>query len=381
MLMTTQTREAPCLMHFVYSLGIGGAEKLAYDMIMGLPVGRYRPIVLCVGEDGPLRGTLEESGCTVYYRPNIPGQTWQIVSWIKDLIRVEQVMVIHAHQYNPLQYSVLAVLGNSRVNLVYTEHGRMYPEVWNWKRYLTNPLFALRINHIVSISESTRGAMQRYDNFPGRWIEVIHNGVRLEGLNPGGDRQQMRRAMGVGIATRIIGTAGRLEQVKNLPMMLRGFKKVLTAFPDTVLLIAGKGSERDNLEVLAGELGIADHVRFLGLRNDLPELFELLEVFLLVSFTEGISITLLEAMGSGVPAVVTRTGGNPEVVLDGVTGYLVEVGDEADMSQKVIELLADGDLAAQLGANGRARVRSEFSFGSMMDGYERLYQGGRDGAN
>lgn len=379
--MTPERRVAPCLMHFVYSLGIGGAEKLAYDMIMGLPAGKYRPVVLCIGEDGPLRGAFEEKGYIVYFRPNTPGQTWRTVSWIRGLIRKEQVAVIHAHQYNPLQYSVLATLGNTGVNLVYTEHGRIYPEVWNWKRYLTNPLFALRINHIVSISESTRGAMQRYDNFPGRRIKVIHNGVRLEGLNPGGDRQQMRRALGVGDTTRIIGTAGRLERVKNLPMMLRGFKKVLAAFPDTVLLIAGKGSERENLEALAGELCIADQVRFLGLRNDLPELFELLEVFLLVSFTEGISITLLEAMGSGVPAVVTRTGGNPEVVLDGVTGYLVEVGDEAEMSLKVIGLLADSEQAAQLGSNGRVRVRSEFSFGSMMDSYERLYQGCRDGGN
>ena len=372
--MNTRRGELPCLMHFVYSLGIGGAEKLAYDMIMGLPAGKYRPVVLCVGEDGPLRSAFEERGYTVHFRPNTPGETWRTVSWIKGLIRKEQVAVIHAHQYNPLQYSVLATLGTRGVNLVYTEHGRMYPEVWNWKRYLTNPLFALRINHIVSISESTAAAMQRYDNLPGKRIQVVHNGVNLEELNPGMDRQQMRRSLGLGEGARVIGTAGRLEQVKNLPMMLRVFKAVLAVFPDTVLLIAGKGSERANLEALASELGIDGQVRFLGLRHDLPAIFELLEVFLLASFTEGISITLLEAMGTGLPAVVTRAGGNPEVVLDGVTGYLVEVGDDTEMSQKVIELLADPQMAARFGSRGRDRVRDKFSFRSMMESYLRMYE-------
>ncbi|HEY5512419.1 MAG TPA: glycosyltransferase [Geomonas sp.] len=375
--MTTSKLEPLCIMHFVCSMGIGGAEKLAYDMIGSLPSEKFRPIVVCVGEDGPLADRFRTQGYTLYHRANTRGETWRIVSWIRDIVRKERVAVIHAHQYNPMHYSVLATLGNPRITLVYTEHGRIYPEVWNWKRYLTNRLFAMRLDHIVSISRSTRGSMTRYDNFPGHRIAVIHNGTDLEQLNPEFDRQQKRRSLGIGEKSRVIGTASRLEEVKNIPMMLRGYQRVLDACPDTVLLVAGRGSQAASLEALARELGIDERVRFLGLRSDLPELFKLMEVFLLVSFTEGISLTLLEAMGSGVPAVVTRAGGNPEVVIDGVTGHLVEIGDDETLSLRVIELLNHSEKAAQLGASGRDRVRSEFSFRSMMDRYLKLYQEGK----
>jgi len=372
--MSSNLPEPVCVMHVLYSLGIGGAEKLAFDMIGSLPPERYRAVVLCIGEHGPLAQMFEERGQTVYYRPNNAEDVRGLVSWTRGIIAKERVTVIHAHQYNPLHYSVLALLGNRRVNLVYTEHGRMYPEVWNWKRYLTNPFLALRVNHMVSISGSTRNAMARYDNFPRRRIRVIHNGIDLELLNPAFDVAQKRRALGIPAGARVIGTASRLEEIKNIPMMLRGFKKVLAKCPECVLLVAGHGSQAQRLKALAAELGIGEQVLFLGLRHDLPELFKLIEVFLLVSFTEGISITLLEAMGSGVPAVVTRTGGNPEVVLDGETGYLIEVGDEDAMAAKVLELLASPEQAARLGGKGVERVERHFSFGSMMEQYLELYR-------
>ena len=364
-----------CIMHFIYSMGIGGAEKLAYDMIASLPADRYRPIVVCVGQEGPLAEMFHQRGCPVYFHPNTPGQTFCIVSWLRGIIEREGVDVIHAHQYNPLHYSVLATLRNPRVNLVYTEHGRIYPERLNWKRYLTNPFFALRVNHLVSIAHSTKEAMIRYDNFPGRRIKVIHNGIDFDGLNPVIDLKEKRRSLGIGAKSRIIGTASRLEEIKNIPMMLRGFKRVLESCPDTVLVIAGQGIQGGRLKALAEELEIAGQVRFLGLRSDLPELFKLIEVFLLVSFTEGVSITLLEAMGSGVPAVVTRVGGNPEVVVDGVTGYFVEVDDETALAGHVQALLNDREEAARLGEAGREWVRERFSFGTMMESYLRLYRG------
>jgi len=368
-------RQPVGIMHVIFSLGIGGAEKLAFDMVASLPREAFRPVAVCIGSDGPLGEMFRESGVPLYHRPNIPGQTRSIVSWLRGVIAKEKVTVIHAHQYNPLYYSLFAAVANPRLNLVFTEHGRIHPERFNWKRYLTNPLFALRINHIVSISQSTRGAMARYDNLPLRRIQVIYNGIDYASLNPRFDERLKRRSLGIGEKSRIIGTASRLEEIKNIPMMLRGFKRVLESLPDTVLVIAGQGSQGARLQALAGELGIAGQVRFLGLRSDLPELFKLIEVFLLVSFTEGVSITLLEAMGSGVPAVVTRVGGNPEVVLDGVTGYLVEVDDEAGLAGRVQALLNDREQAARLGEAGRERVRAGFSFAGMMESYLALYRG------
>lgn len=116
-------------------------------------------------------------------------------------------------------------------------------------------------------------------------------------------------------------------------------------------------------------------MKFLGLRDDLAEIYPLMEVFLLSSLTEGISVTLLEAMAAGVPAVATEVGGNPEIVVDGITGYLVPLNDEARMAERIVRLLEEPALAAGLGARGRQRVLESFSFDAMLARYQELYDG------
>jgi glycosyltransferase involved in cell wall biosynthesis len=157
-------------------------------------------------------------------------------------------------------------------------------------------------------------------------------------------------------------------------MMLRAFKQVLVEKPDTCLMIAGDGSQTEKLKTLAGELGIQDSVKFIGLRYDMPEIYRLMDVFLLTSFTEGISVTLIEAMASGVPGVVTDVGGNPEVVVDGVSGYLVPLDADALLAELVVGLLSDPVLAGRISSNARKRAVEQFSFDTMMSAYRTLYE-------
>ncbi len=322
------------ILHVVLSLGVGGAEKLVYDMVRWLPTDEYSPSVCCLQSVGPLGEKLEEQGTPVYFSQRIPGFDWGLIAWLRGIIRRENIDVIHAHQYTPLFFSVMATLLCPRVNLVYTEHGRLYPERRRFKRYLLNPLVAMRIDHIVSISASTKQAMVHYDNFPSRRIQVIQNGVDFANLMPDFDILAKKRSLGVPDCSPIVGTAARLDEIKNIPMMLRAFRLVLEAIPDARLLVAGRGPQEAELKNLAAELRISNAVMFLGLRYDLPEIYRLFDIFLLSSHTEGISITLLEAMASGIPTVTTAVGGNPEVVLPGETGYLVPANGEREMAAK-----------------------------------------------
>jgi len=165
-----------------------------------------------------------------------------------------------------------------------------------------------------------------------------------------------------------------MEQIKNFPMLLKAFCRVRAAVPDACLMVAGDGTQLESLRALAAELGLGDAVRFLGMRFDMPEIYRLMDVFALTSFTEGISVTVVEAMASSVPCVVTRVGGNPEVVQEAETGYLVPLGDEELLARRVVDLLRDPQLAARLGGEGRARAAAQFSFGSMMAAYHGLYR-------
>lgn len=363
------------ILHVILSLGVGGAEKLAYDMITRLPAVGCQGSAVCLQMRGALADRLQAAGVPVHFRPRRPGLDLGLIAWLRRIIERERIDVVHAHQYTPLVYAVLASLGQSRVRVVYTEHGRILPERRRWKRRLINPLLARRVDHLVSISHSTREAMARYDYFPAERIEVIHNGVDLAQLGKPIDPAAKRRELGLPEAGRIIGAAARLEEVKNLPLLLRVFRRVLDQRPETLLLIAGIGSLEATLKAEAARLGLGEQVRFLGLRFDLPELYQLMEVFLLTSFTEGISITLLEAMASRVPAVATDVGGNGEVVVEGETGYLLPLEDEAGLAARVDGLLADPESARGMGMQGRARVEREFCFTGMLEAYLGRYRG------
>lgn len=364
----------PKILHVVISMVVGGAERLVYDMVRYPKFTDNKPIVCCLENLGELGAKLREQGFTVHVKQRRPGLDWSIITWLRDIIRQEGVVVVHAHQYTPLFYATPAALLAGRTKLVYTEHGRFYPEHKSWKRSLFNPLLALGIDHLVSISEATADAMATYDNLPRRRIQVIHNGIDTSQLNQPLDKAAKRRELGLPENCRIIGTAARLNSIKNIPMMLRAHKLVLKQLPDTYLVIAGQGEEEQKLKDHAVELGTADKVAFIGLRFDLAEIYPLFDVFLLTSFSEGISVTLLEAMASGVPVVVTDVGGNREVVVEGETGYLVAVDADAQLGQWVIKLLQDSSQAYQMGKTSQQRVAEAFSVQGMIDAYQQLYE-------
>jgi len=365
--------QCPKILHVILSMQVGGAERLVYDMVRHPAFAEMQPIICCLDTLGELGEKLLNDGYKVFCKGRSPGLDLTVIPWLYTIIKKENIEVIHAHQYSPLFYTVPAALLAGRKKVIYTEHGRFYPERKSWKRWIFNPLLALGVDCLVSISEATSQAMATYDHFPLRRIKVIHNGIDCSSMAPGTDKKIKRRELGLKESCHLIGTAGRLNTIKNMAMMIRGLKLVLQKVPETYLVIAGQGEEREKLEILAAELEVADYVKFIGLRFDLPEIYPLFDVFLLTSFTEGISVTLLEAMASGVPSVVTDVGGNREIVLEGQTGFLVPVDADAQFAQKIVELLQGPEQAQQMGNVGRQRVHNDFSVETMLARYQQMY--------
>ena len=376
--MNTAHKKTPKILHVVISMVVGGAERLVYDMVRYPAFAANPPVVCCMDEIGELGEELKEQGYKVYCKGRKPGFDFSMIAWLRAIMRIENVDVVHAHQYSPLVYATPAAFLAGLKKVVYTEHGRFYPERKSWKRSLINPFLALGVNHLVSISGATADAMATYDNLPRRRIQVIHNGISCSGMLPDFDEAVKRCELGLNESCRILGTAARLNTIKNIPMMLRGFKMVLEQVPDCCLVIAGQGEEEELLKVMALDLEIADHVKFIGLRFDLAEIYPLFDVFLLTSFSEGISVTLLESMASGVPAVVTDVGGNCEVTLSGITGYLVPVDNDNLLAERIGELLRNPTLSQEMGAAAQKRVNESFSVQGMMSAYRHIYQSQHD---
>jgi L-malate glycosyltransferase len=360
------------VMHVILTLGVGGAEQLVYRMATRRS-NENHTVVCCLLFVGELGEKLQKEGGKVYCRNHKGGIDFRIISWLKRIIVEEEIKVVHAHTYTPLFYSVPAAKLAGGVKVVYTEHGRLYPEQSDWKRSLINPLLAFGTSHIVAISESTAKAMSKYDKLPLKRIKVVHNGIGLPDIKKQVDVYAKRLSLGLSESCPVIGTAARIEDIKNIPMMLRAFRSVSNEIPEACLLIAGTGSKVRELKEYTEDLGVSQKVKFIGLRDDLWEVYQIMDIFLLTSFTEGISVTLLEAMASGVPAVVTNVGGNSEIVVDGVTGTLVPLNDDEAMAKGIIELLRDGHKRSNYAVNSRKRVMSCFAFDEMMRSYETLY--------
>ncbi len=212
------------------------------------------------------------------------------------------------------------------------------------------------------------------DGFPVRRIEVIENGIELSRYGPAEDRNALRRRLGLEPGRRYVAMVARFHPVKDHAMLLQAFALAAAVRPDVDLLLVGDGRLRGELEALTERLGISGRVRFLGVRSDVADILRAVNVFALTSVSEAASLTLLEAMASRLPVVVTAVGGNPEIVRDGVEGLLVPRGDAAAAAAAFVRLLDDPVVAARMGEAGRARVEERYQLSRTIDAYGRLYQ-------
>lgn len=199
-----------------------------------------------------------------------------------------------------------------------------------------------------------------------RPITQIYNGVDTAAFRPRERSGEGRGDLGIPEGAFVVGSVGRLDPIKNYPAFVEAARR-LGARAHFVLV--GDGPERSRLEALA-----AGAVRFLGEREDVPGLFRAFDLFVLPSFNEGVSNTVLEAMASGLPVVATRVGGNGELVVEGRTGALVPPGDVEALAAAIRRYADDPPLALEHGAAGRARALERFSIEAMVRGYETVYR-------
>ncbi len=166
---------------------------------------------------------------------------------------------------------------------------------------------------------------------------------------------------------------GSLYPVKGHRFLLEAMPEILRRWPKARLLVIGRGELEVVLKEQVERLAIGANVHFLGMRPDVPRLLSLLDVFVLPSLSEGLSLALLEAMASGKPVVATRVGGNPELIDHGKTGFLIQPEDEKDLAAHLLNLLSDPGMMQQFGRQASERVREHFSMGQMVDRYRDLY--------
>jgi glycosyltransferase involved in cell wall biosynthesis len=351
------------------SYGPGGAERMIATLSSALNQDQYRVIV---GLSRP--GWLQDE-CR---RLNVQTRTIPLegsfhIQWFKtcfELIRAEKVALIHAHEFSAIVYGwIVARLAG--VPFVGTVHGKNY--YWEKLRRRLAYRIVSRSGKLVTVSEDLKRFLISAVGLSEERIQVIYNGIGNSSSVSDGDVDRCRTELGLKQGDPVIGAVGSLYPVKGHTYLLDAMPALIRQHPNIALLLIGSGDLEVPLKEQANRRGIEQRVRFLGLREDIPRLLAVMDVFVLPSLSEGHSIALLEAMLAGRPVVASRVGGNSELVLEGETGILVPSKDPDALTEALHRLLDNRAMREAFGHRATRRVQEQFSASLMTDGYKRLY--------
>ncbi|MDP5032329.1 glycosyltransferase family 4 protein [Paraglaciecola sp.] len=361
------------VLHLTYDMRIGGTEMVIKNLIESSDPRLLDMSIYCIEEPiGPWGVALQKNGIQITAKARDPGFDISLIFAIRKHIKNQNIDVLHCHQYTPWIYGVLAAWG-TKIKVIFTEHGRFYPDTSSWKRRLINPWLCRITDHITSISQATKNALIEFENIPQEQIKVIYNGISALQIN-NEDIGELKNELGISDSTKVLGTIARLDPIKNHEMMLEAFKIVNETHYNTVLIIVGDGETRQKLEEKVAKLDLKDKVFLTGFKPQPANYLGCFDIYLLSSLSEGTSMTLLEAMSIGKACVVTDAGGNKEVIKNGDNG-LVTLNDDAKAFASSIKLLlADESLKQNMSKNAIVRFKQNFTAKGMNQAYENLYR-------
>jgi sugar transferase (PEP-CTERM/EpsH1 system associated) len=359
------------VVHVVHSLGVGGLENGVANLVAAPPAG-IRHSVVCLTAAGPFRERLGPA-VTVRQVGKRPGHDLRAFLRLVRVLSELRPDVVHSRNWATFDAVPAARLAGVGV-VVHGEHGRdvgdpdgLHPRRNRWRRRL-GPL----VTRFVTVSRDLRRWLVETVGIPAGKVVVICNGVDTSRFAPG-DRRAARAVLGLPADADVIGTVGRLDPIKDQAGLVRAFAGIAREYPRARLVIAGDGPCRDDLERLVSNLALGDRVHLLGERRDVPLVLAAFDLFVLPSIAEGISNTLLEAMATGLPVIATRVGGNPELVEEGVNGFLVPRRDPGALQAALARYLDDPHLAVVHGKASRQSAVEEFGLERMRAAYGRLY--------
>jgi glycosyltransferase involved in cell wall biosynthesis len=355
----------------IKGLGRGGAEQLIRSAAPYLDTSRFEyEIAYLLPWKDALVPSIEAAGVRVHCLGGGRGPRW--MKRLHQLIRGGRLDLIHIH--SPYAAVGARLVAPRRTRLVYTEHN-----VWSryrWATYWGNAITYPRNDHVFAVSESVRRSITYPPGLRSRPMpstETLYHGLDPAEVATWGKVDGLRTEFGLSAETPLVANVANFKPHKGHFELLEAAVEVRREIPDVRFILVGVGPLEADVRKQADRLGITDSIIFAGFRNDVPRVVSGSDVFTLASRFEGLSIALMEAMALGRPPVVTRAGGLPEIVTDGVEGRLVPPGDAHALARCLIEVLLDRSLRERLGRAARARA-STFDIRRTVARVEHVYE-------
>jgi len=364
------------VLHVMPRLGLGGTEKGVLKVIRGLGEIGFTHQICAV------RGIDPEFVSQESIEANVRSADSLRAGFQFPLFRLMKIMeefrphIVHSRNFGALEAVAAARLARVPV-AIHSEHGyelEILRGLPMRRRLLCRALYGVA-DVVFTVTDDLRKYHASQSWLPADRFRVLYNGVDTERFSPNPlSRGQMRAELGVPDGRFLIGSIGRLVAIKDHKTLLRAAESSVLQRLDVHVLLIGAGPEMPTLQnYVAGSKSLAGRVTFHGASDRVPELLNALDAFVLPSICEGMSNTILEAMACGVPAIVTRTGGNPELIEEGHSGYLFPPGNAEMLSTLLSRLAESSGTRHEFGVSARRRAVEQFSLAGMIQRYREIY--------
>lgn len=353
------------VLHVVLSLEIGGLERVVLALANNMPGDRYQTYVCSINKPGALGQYMREQGnlMSAGQRGRIQLGTF---TKLEDVVRKNHIDLIHTHNYPGLFYSYMAARLHG-IPIVHTQHGRFLTDRYAVLRKLEKWM-SKRVDVYVCVSMMLQQEVRARIGMKESNLEVIHNGIQIDARE--------RNSPCIDHSKVIIGSVGRLAEVKNYKLLLRAFASIADKYPNVSLELVGDGATYADLLKEASELLINDRVVMHGFQVDVAKYLDGFDIFVLPSFSEGHSISLLEALNLRKVCIASAVGGNTEIIRDGENGFLFQSNDIQALIKKltyVIDNLRTKEME-RIREEGFNTIATCFSLGAMLRRYDETYQ-------
>ena len=362
------------ILHIISSAGIAGGERYLLDLIRCSDKSIKH--IVALPYEGPFVQLLQNNGCLYSIIPMKSKFSLKALKDLLELIRNNKVNITHTHGYRANFYGRIVSIFTGVKN-VSTIHVSLFdyidtPLLMQYLYIFLEKILSFKTSKFICISKAMANDIIRLGVGENK-ISLIHNGVDLDRFFPRPVLEEKKRELGVATGVPVIGTIGRMVTEKGQIYLIEALKYLKTEWKDLKCLFVGDGPLRSQLMQTARDFGIEEMCIFTGIREDIEDIYPILDIFVLPSIREPFGLVLLEAMATEVPVIATASGGPLDIIRSGINGILVPPKDSSALANAVIIVLNNKELARTMGLAAREKVEQEFSVEKMVEETEKVY--------
>ena len=355
----------------------GGSERLVHNLALKLDRKFFNPSIAYFFEDGALK-EFSKYEIPLYHVPKNKRFDISTIKGIGEIIRKNNIHIVNAHHFMPMVYSFYGSKVKNNCKLIYTEHAKSEVDkiLWKWQKiggYLLN-----RSDAAVGVTGEVSEAIHNKFKLHSSKVFTIKNGVDLNAYRDSNNKEKLKKELGIAEDEKVIGIVANLKRIKNHFFLLKAFEKLTKKNNKVKLFLVGQGFENDpenteeELRIFVDKNGLKEKVLFLGYRADIPDLLNIMDIFCLTSFKEGLPISLIEAMAAGLPIVGTDVEGIRDVISHNKNGFLIQLDDMDGLRSALQKLLHDESLRQRFAQESKLIART-YSLGQCVSEYENLF--------